>query len=45
LVPVIRVFALVVLFFLFGEPFPLVLVLVCFVAPTLADDLGYLWVG
>lgn len=33
------------LFLLFGETFPLFLVLVRFVTPSLADDLGYFGVG
>jgi hypothetical protein len=37
--------ALVTLFLLFSQTFPLVLVLVRFVAPPLADDLGDFGVG
>ncbi len=45
LVPVVRVLALVALLFLFGQSLPLVLLVLGFLAPKLADDLGYLRIG
>ena len=42
LVPVVRVLALVALLFLLGQSLPLVLLVLGFLAPKLADDFGYL---